>query len=258
MGHRLAAVHQDDHRQRRHRGQRADSNVYVQSVEVNGHRRRSCPCFMGHDRLPDGPKPVVVGYRHERRAAVTDQGSAQAQPSQDTTGPGLGTATATGGQDAAKLFDDSSITQPTFAAGMLSTTWAFRGDKQAPTHSLHPLRGEARATRRIGGCRYQWTGHLHLDHRLSAAARRSPWRNQTRPFRISSPGSSRSSASPLTKTADAAQPREYSSCSPAVTSSRWRRTTGHRRGARDVRRRGIGAAGHYGHRHRLPGHDRLG
>ncbi|MDM4719491.1 hypothetical protein QTQ03_07725 [Micromonospora sp. WMMA1363] len=96
--------------------------------------------------------------------------------------PGLGTATAGGGQDAAKLFDDSSTTQLTFASGTPQISWMFRGGRQKPTY--YTLTSGASAGDptdwRLQGSNdgISWTT---LDHRRGQEFR---WRNQTRPFKI--------------------------------------------------------------------------
>ncbi|WSX88538.1 GH92 family glycosyl hydrolase [Micromonospora sp. NBC_00898] len=185
-------------------------NVYVQSVKVNGRSQSGVSIdssALAHGGTIDfqmGPNPSPWGTgTHDAPPSLT-KGSARPKPLQDTTGPGLGTATATGGQDAAKLFDDSSITQLTFAAGTPQITWAFRGDKQTPTY--YTLTSGASAGDptdwQLQGSNdgITWTT---VDSRSGEAF---PWRNQTRPFRISGPGQFAQFRLAVTKTAGAGQP----------------------------------------------------
>jgi predicted alpha-1,2-mannosidase len=115
-------------------------NVYVQSVKVNGATQKSTS--IDSSRLVNGgtidfkmgPDPSTWGTGKNDAPVSLTKGTAVPKPLQDTTGPGLGTATVTGGQDASKLFDDSSSTQMTFTTGTPKITWAYRGGKQAPTY----------------------------------------------------------------------------------------------------------------------------
>ncbi len=114
-------------------------NVYVQSVKVNGSTQRSTSVdssVFEHGGTVDfkmGPNPSTWGTGANDAPASLTKGTAVPKPLQDTTGPGLGTATTNGGQDASKLFDDSSSTQMTFTPATPQVTWAYRGGKQTPT-----------------------------------------------------------------------------------------------------------------------------
>ncbi|PWR06959.1 ATP-binding protein [Micromonospora sicca] len=167
-------------------------NVYVQSVEVNGKAQRETSIDSavlargGTIDFQMGANPSSWGTGKTDAPPSLTQGNAVPKPLQDTTGPGLGTATASGGQDAAKLFDDSSTTQLTFATGTPQITWVFRGGKQTPTY--YTLTSGASAGDptdwRLQGSNdgITWTT---VDSRSGEAF---PWRAQTRPFRISDPG----------------------------------------------------------------------
>src|SRR5262249_9206486 len=115
-------------------------NVYVQSVNVNGKQRKvasidsSVLADGGTIDFQMGPNPSSWGTGNNEAPPSLTKGNAVPKPLQDTTGPGLGTATATGGQDASKLFDDSSTTQMTFASDTPQINWAYRGGKQTPTY----------------------------------------------------------------------------------------------------------------------------
>ncbi|WP_446215348.1 GH92 family glycosyl hydrolase [Micromonospora sp. IBHARD004] len=184
-------------------------NVYVQSVEVNGKAQRGVSIDStvlaggGTIDFQMGPDPSSWGTGENDAPPSLTKGSSVAKPLQDATGPGLGAATASGGQDAAKLFDDSSTTQLTFAGGTPQITWVFRGGKQTP--SYYTLTSGASAGDptdwRLQGSNdgITWTT---VDSRSGEAF---PWRNQTRPFRISHPGQFAQFRLAVTKTVGAAQ-----------------------------------------------------
>ena len=242
----------------------------MQGVQVNGRsQQRRCPSTRaasptgGTIDFEMGPNPSSWGSGTNDAPPSLTKGDEAPKPLQDATGPGLGTATATGGQDAAKLFDDTSSTQLTFTAGDAAVTWALPR-RQAGADVLHRhLRGER--GRPVG------VAAGGLQRRASpgppstpAAAQAFPWRKQTRPFKIEQTGTVR--AVPPRRDEDgrrrAAEPRRDRAARRRRRPARWRRHHGHRREqrARDVGRHGIRAAGHRhrGHRQRLPGHDRLG
>ncbi|WP_433303549.1 GH92 family glycosyl hydrolase [Actinoplanes sp. CA-030573] len=163
-------------------------NVYVQSVTVNGRNQRSTSVDSsalrhgGTIEFRMGPDPSSWGTP----PTSLTKGDDVPKPLQDTTGPGLGTATATGGQDASRLFDDSSATQLTFTSATPQVTWAYRGGKQAPTYYTLTSGAAAGdpADWKLQGSRdgITWTT---VDARSGETF---AWRNQTRPFRIDRPG----------------------------------------------------------------------
>jgi predicted alpha-1,2-mannosidase len=182
-------------------------NVYVQSVRVNGRTQHGVSidsAVLGRGGTIEfrmGPNPSSWGTgKHDAPESLT-KGHDVPKPLQDTTGPGLGTATTAGGQDAAKLFDDSSVTQLAFASGTPQVTWAYRGGKQAPTY--YTLTSGANpgdpADWKLQGSRdgIKWTT---VDARQNEAF---PWRNQTRPFRIDRPGRFQQFRLVVTRTAGA-------------------------------------------------------
>ncbi|WP_083972014.1 GH92 family glycosyl hydrolase [Actinoplanes awajinensis] len=184
-------------------------NVYVQSVEVNGRTQRGVSIDSsvftrgGTVEFRMGPKPSSWGTGRNDVPESLTKGDEAPKPLQDTTGPGLGTATATGGQDAAKLFDDSSSTQLTFADATPKVTWAYRGGKQAPTY--YTLTSGAKAGDpadwKLQGSRdgITWTT---VDSRRGEVF---TWRNQTRPFRIDRPGRFKQFRLAVSKTTGAEQ-----------------------------------------------------
>jgi predicted alpha-1,2-mannosidase len=167
-------------------------NVYVQSVKVNGSTQRgtsidsSVLANGGTIDFKMGPAPSSWGTGPNDAPPSLTKGTAVAQPLQDTTGPGLGTATATGGQDASKLFDDSSSTQLTFTSGTPTITWAYRGGKQAPTFYTVTSGATAGdpADWQLQGSRdgIHWST---VDYRPDEVFQ---WRNQTKAYRIGLPG----------------------------------------------------------------------
>ncbi|GAA4253015.1 GH92 family glycosyl hydrolase [Dactylosporangium darangshiense] len=184
-------------------------NVYVQSVKVNGKKQKEVSIDSsvfakgGTIDFQMGPNPSSWGTGKNDAPPSLTNGNAAPKPLQDTTGPGLGTATATGGQDASKLFDDSSTTQMTFTSGAPQISWAYRGDKQKPTY--YTLTSGAKA-----GDPADWKLQGSKDGiTWSTVDSRSgevfPWRNQTRPFRISHPGKFTQYRLVVTKTVGATQ-----------------------------------------------------
>ncbi|WP_327292939.1 GH92 family glycosyl hydrolase [Streptomyces sp. NBC_01198] len=184
-------------------------NVYVQGVTVNGKAQRSVSIdssVLAHGGTIDfrmGSKPSSWGTGANDAPPSLTKGSAAPKPLQDTTGPGLGTATADAGQDASKLFDDTSTTQVTFATGTPKITWAYRGGKQTPT--TYTLTSGA-ATGDPADWKLQgsddgitWTT---VDTRSGEVF---PWRDQTRPFTIARPGRFAQFRLVVTKTAGGAQ-----------------------------------------------------
>ncbi|MER7008144.1 GH92 family glycosyl hydrolase [Dactylosporangium sp. NPDC000555] len=184
-------------------------NVYVQSVTVNGKKQKvtsidsSALVRGGTIDFQMGPNPSSWGTGNNEAPPSLTNGNAVPKPLQDSTGPGLGTATASGGQDASKLFDDSSATQMTFASDTPQITWAYRGGKQAPTY--YTLTSGASAgdpadwQLQGSGDGITWTT---VDSRSGEVF---PWRNQTRPFRMANPGQFAQFRLVVTKTAGAAR-----------------------------------------------------
>ncbi|GAA3451749.1 GH92 family glycosyl hydrolase [Dactylosporangium matsuzakiense] len=188
-------------------------NVYVQGVKVNGKKLKDVSIDSavlargGTIDFDMGARPSTWGTgEHDAPPSLT-KGDEVPQPLQDTTGPGLGTATATGGpaggQDAAKLFDDTSATQMTFASATPQITWAYRGGKQKPT--WYTITSGANpgdpADWKLQGSRdgVSWTT---VDSRKGEVF---TWRNQTRPFQVSHPGKFTQFRLVVTRTAGAAQ-----------------------------------------------------
>ncbi|MDG4809644.1 GH92 family glycosyl hydrolase [Micromonospora sp. WMMD1120] len=168
------------------------TNIYVQDVTVNGKKQRGLSLDVaalargGTIDFRMGAKPSSWGTGRNDAPPSLTRGDETPKPLQDVTGPGLGTATATGGQDASTLFDDSSTTQLTFASATPQITWATRGGKQKPKHyTVTSGAGVGDpADWRLQGSNdgITWTT---LDSRTDQVF---AWRNQTRPYQIDRPG----------------------------------------------------------------------
>ncbi|MEU8423209.1 GH92 family glycosyl hydrolase [Micromonospora sp. NPDC048835] len=168
------------------------ANVYVQDVSVNGKKQRGLSLDVaalakgGTIDFQMGPRPSSWGSGKNDAPPSLTKGDEAPKPLQDVTGPGLGTATSTGGQDASKLFDDSSTTQLTFTSATPQITWASRGGKQKPKYYTVTSGAGAGdpADWRLQGSNdgLTWTT---VDSRTSQVF---PWRNQTRPYSIDKPG----------------------------------------------------------------------
>ncbi len=184
-------------------------NVYVQYARVNGKDQKkvsidsSVLAKGGTIEFVMGPKPSSWFTGKNEVPDSLTKGNDIPEPLQDVTGPGLGTATTTGGQDASKLFDDTSSTQLTFDSGTPQVDWTFRGGEQAPAY--YTLTSGAKAgdpsdwTLQGSGDGITWTT---LDSRSGETF---AWRNQTRPFQIDKPGRFTRFRLVVTKTTGAAQ-----------------------------------------------------
>ncbi|WP_030490265.1 GH92 family glycosyl hydrolase [Micromonospora chokoriensis] len=185
------------------------ANVYVQDVKVNGKKQHDLSLNVsalakgGTIDFEMGSKPSSWGSGKNDAPPSLTKGDETPKPLQDVTGPRLGTATATGGQDASKLFDDSSSTQLTFTSATPQITWAFRDGKQKPKYYTVTSGASAGdpADWRLQGSNdgLTWTT---VDSRTGQVF---PWRNQTRPYSIDKPGRFAQFRLAVTKTVGAAQ-----------------------------------------------------
>ncbi|MFJ4850297.1 GH92 family glycosyl hydrolase [Streptomyces sp. NPDC088733] len=167
-------------------------NVYVQSVKVNGKSQRgvsidsSVLANGGTIDFQMGASPSSWGTGKNDAPPSLTQGTDVPKPFQDTTGPGLGTATTSDGQDASKLFDDSSTTQMTFAGDEPQIDWVFRGSGQTPSYytlTSGASQGDPSDWKfQASNDGITWTT---LDSRHREVF---PSRNQTRAFKIGNPG----------------------------------------------------------------------
>jgi predicted alpha-1,2-mannosidase len=184
-------------------------NVYVQGVSVNGKAQQGVSIdssVLAHGGTIDfqmGSQPSSWGTGANDAPPSLTKGTDVPKPLQDTTGPGLGTATTSDGQDASKLFDDSSTTQMTFADGTPQISWVFRGGQQMPTYYTLTSGASAGdpASWELQGSDdgITWTT---VDSRKDEVFSS---REQTRPFRIDNPGKFQQFRLVVSKTVGAAQ-----------------------------------------------------
>jgi len=162
------------------------SNVYVQSLKVNGKKYNSTS--LPHSLLADGAtldfkmgsSPSRWGTGKDAAPPSLTTGDAVANPLRDLTGPGRGTAS-----DPA-LVDDTSTTQVTF--GSQTPTWQYQfagAGEQATYYTLTSgaVAGDPKAWRLRGS--YDGTTWTTIDERADQSF---DWRQQTRPFKITAPG----------------------------------------------------------------------
>jgi hypothetical protein len=150
-----------------------------------------------------GATPSTWGTHLGDAPPSLTSGSAAPKPLQDTTGPGLGTATGPDGLGAAKLFDNSSTTQLMLGSGTPEITWKYNGDPQRPTYytiTSGAAPGDPAAWTLLGS--NDATTWATLDSRSGQTFQ---WRNQTRPFAISVPGTFRYFRLSVTSLAGASQ-----------------------------------------------------
>ncbi|MFI7451960.1 GH92 family glycosyl hydrolase [Nonomuraea sp. NPDC049714] len=169
----------------------SDRNVYVQGLKVDG--RPYGKTYLPHDLLADGgelvfemgPKPSRWGTgRDAAPPSITDDNRIP-EPLRDATGPGRGTATGFGDADVSALFDNDSASQATLPEWIQYT---FPGDEQARFYTLTSGTGE------LTGNPAGWVlegltkgnAWKTIDKRTGESFQ---WRQQTRPFKIHSPGS---------------------------------------------------------------------
>ncbi|MBY8880153.1 GH92 family glycosyl hydrolase [Actinacidiphila acidipaludis] len=164
----------------------SDRNVYVQSLRINGHGsdrtyvQQSDLAGGGHIDFRMGPRPSSWGTKASDAPPSLTTGSQPANPPADLTGPGKGTATASGGTDPAALFDNTSTTAATFPAGPASVTYRFDQPQRLGQYTLT-------SASQSGGDPAGWTVSTSTDGtHWSVVDRRSgepfSWRQQTRAF----------------------------------------------------------------------------
>ncbi|HEY7047708.1 MAG TPA: GH92 family glycosyl hydrolase [Jatrophihabitantaceae bacterium] len=187
----------------------SSGNIYVQGLKVNGHTENSVSIDSaelargGTLDFTMGAKPSSWGTKPGDAPPSLTKGNTAPKPLQDTTGPGLGTATGPDGLDVSKLFDDTSTTQIAFTNGTPQITWKYNGAKQRPT--FYTITSGAAA-----GDPSNWTLSGSNDGRTwtaldSRSGETFAWRDQTRPFEVSKPGTFSYFRLSVTKTVGAAQ-----------------------------------------------------
>src|SRR5574341_389336 len=111
-------------------------NVYVQGLTVNGQAYGKT--YLPHDLLAQGavldfdmgPAPSAWGTgADDAPPSITDDGDVP-RPMRDLTGPGEGTASASGGSDAARAFDNTSGSRATLGGQPQWLQYQFDGAKR--------------------------------------------------------------------------------------------------------------------------------
>jgi F5/8 type C domain len=158
----------------------------VSGLRINGHSSDRTYVLQselaggGHIDFRMGPRPSAWGTRASDAPPSLTTGSQVANPPDDLTGPGKGTATASGGTDPAALFDDTSTTAAGFPAGPASVTYRFDQPRQIARYTLT-------SAAQSGGDPSGWTVSASTDGtHWTVLDRRSDeqftWRQQTRAF----------------------------------------------------------------------------
>jgi predicted alpha-1,2-mannosidase len=120
-------------------------NVYVQGLEVNGKRYRKT--YLPHSLLANGavldfdmgPSPSTWGTGGgalPRSITDDDDDDEASEPLQDQTGPGAGVATGSDGTDAARLFDNTSVSRVTFPSQTPWVQYRFARKKKIGFYTL--------------------------------------------------------------------------------------------------------------------------
>jgi predicted alpha-1,2-mannosidase len=166
-------------------------NVYVQSLRVDG--RRYDRTWLDHDDLAHGarldfqmgPKPSRWGSGADAAPPSLTTGSAVASPIGDLTGPGRGTATASGGTDVTGLFDNSSTTAVALTGTAPWVSYQLKAAGKATFYTLTSGSGTGDPTGwKLSGS-IDGTTWTELDSRSGETFE---WRSQTRPFKIAHAG----------------------------------------------------------------------
>lgn len=173
---------------------RGDStaNVYVQSLSVNGHAHSSTSVTTqdlagnAHLDFVMGPQPSAWGTGAGDVPPSPTTGATPPTPDQDATSAGVGTLTASNGQDVSALTDDNQATAATFRDAVPTLTWTSNGGSQDVT--MYTLTSGSASGDLTG-----WTLEGSQDGRTwttvdTRANQSFPWRNQTRPFVVAHPG----------------------------------------------------------------------
>lgn len=169
------------------------SNVYIQSLKVNGKRHDSTNLTTAdlagnaHLVFDMGSRPSSWGTAADDAPPSPTTGNKAPTPNQDATSAGVGTLTAANGQDVSALTDNNSTTQTTFAGGIPVLTWTSNGSS-VKVNSYTITSGSA------AGDPTGWTLEASNNgRRWTVVDQRSnqtfPWRVQTRPFSVAKPGS---------------------------------------------------------------------
>jgi hypothetical protein len=177
------------------------SNVYVQSLELGGRPVRSTSIPIadlqhGADlQFTMGPKPSNWGSG--QGAAAGSAASAGVVQLQDVTGPGIGTATGSGGTNVAALFDNTSSTQVAFDSATPTVTYDFPAPEKISYYTLTSgsVAGDPAAWRLQGSNDGSTWTTLDTRSGRTFAARHRPTTTRSRSRR---PSATAASSSPAT------------------------------------------------------------
>jgi predicted alpha-1,2-mannosidase len=184
----------------------SDSDIYVQSLRVNGEAHSSTS--ISHADLTGGtvldfemgPEPSAWGTGPEDAPPSLTDGDQPPQPAQDVTGAGLGTLTSSDGTEVTALTDDSSVTDVRFDSSAPALSWTGNGIR--PTFTSYTLTSGPSGGAAPSGWTLEgsddgenWTV---LDERSGEEFR---WAVQTRPFLLSGPVSHQQLRLTVTETA---------------------------------------------------------
>jgi hypothetical protein len=184
--------------------QNSRSNIYVQSLTVNGKQHPGVSIdqseIAGASTIDFamGDKPSTFGSGPQDATPSLTKGTAAPLPLQDATGDGMGVSSSadsvSGGTtavntDVGKLFDDNSTTAVSFAAATPQISYQLTGLAQRATWytiTSGPNPGDPSAWL-VQGSR-DGKSWQTLDSRTAQVFN---WRTQTRPFQIANPGTYR-------------------------------------------------------------------
>jgi predicted alpha-1,2-mannosidase len=167
------------------------SNVYVQSLRVNGQNHTSTSIdsnILTEGAVLDftmGSTPSTWGTRAQDAPPSLTSGTKVAEPLVDTTDPGIATVVSAGGENPAALVDNTSTTQVTFATATPSVTVTYGGAKQRPTfYTLTSGASAADPSDWVLEGSNDGVAWTTVDERTGI---RFANRNETKPFKVANP-----------------------------------------------------------------------
>jgi predicted alpha-1,2-mannosidase len=175
------------------------SNVYVQSLKVNG--KSWDKAYLTQSQLSSGAVlDFTMGSKPSSWATGADSlpssltpAGGTPNPIMDTTGPGLGAATAADGTDVTGLFDNTSATRTTFPTATPVVDYAYTGTgSQQPAKeraTFYTLTSGSTADQDPKSWRLEGsTDGTHWKTLDTRTAETFGSRLQTRPFKVAHPG----------------------------------------------------------------------
>ncbi|WP_083450455.1 GH92 family glycosyl hydrolase [Luteipulveratus mongoliensis] len=164
----------------------SDSNIYVQSLTVNGKPQnklsisQSALAKSSSIDFTMGGQPSSFGTRPQDAPTTPTKVGSKPAPLADVTGAGLGTPSH------ATLFDNTSATEVTFEGATPTVSYALSGDPKRV--AWYTLTSGSKA-----GDLKSWRLEASTDGKAwktvdQRSGQAFTWRNQTRPFKIKSPG----------------------------------------------------------------------